>query len=709
VLGSSPLHVRTIAQSADFGTNAANAARFYTTAASYANDLSGTGQKRINLNALVTEGLTASDIAGDMQDIIYAITGNQVTSMGNGTSRLLGGLPNANSPFPNFGSRFYSGANATSKNIYLKKIAANIRDYIDADSQPTLVNTSGNVEGPVVPAEWYNNWPPQAIGKEAIPYLQETAWAGNEVSWSGAGSTRTATIEIDHYLEFFNPSTKSFVAPPGTKIQFSNGPSWDAGIYPALEIDDFELDISGVSFPAGRVTVITTNPGPAANDPPGLILDPTTIVRITPSPSSARIFVNRMTNESINGQPGFQNQLLARDSAVADNQSRLIVAGMNGIYGATPVYGYTGAGSFYWNFKGANIGDRKRFVYSSSLMGNSADGRSGDPRSLNEQLKVLSYNSANQDNTRFYGNIQGNSVIPGAATLGKAALPPFVDTTKNQGTLGAWGDYTPVFNDTSTTAFNIIRDEPMVSIGELGHIYDPYRLASPSGIEYSRGGGRTLKIGQPDDVIGSAARFSATWQNAAWRLTDVFGVSSNRTQVELEPTSRGKININSVGRDGGMALKSLLRNYVFPASPASDAGTAGKILREDNDEINYIVSSVSSYLTSNGPFMERGELSQISFFSGYPNPRTIGSQKVRESADRSREQIFRGLAEMITTRSASFAVYSVGEALQESDTGAIKALGRSYMGSVYTITPNLPSALRSTPTDFTVKKLYDIP
>ena len=209
-------------------------------------------------------------------------------------------------------------------------------------------------------------------------------------------------------------------------------------------------------------------------------------------------------------------------------------------------------------------------------------------------------------------------------------------------------------------------------------------------------------------MIGSAARFSANWQNAAWRLTDVFGVSSNRTQVELEPTSRGKININSVGRDGGMALKSLLRSYVFPASPASDTGTAGKILRVN--EINDIVSSVSSYLTSNGPFMERGELSQISFFSANStNLKTIGSQTVRTSADRSREQVFRGLAEMITTRSASFAVYSVGEALQESDTGVIKSIGRSYAGSVYTITPNLPSALRSTPTDFTTKKLYDIP
>jgi hypothetical protein len=251
----------------------------------------------------------------------------------------------------------------------------------------------------------------------------------------------------------------------------------------------------------------------------------------------------------------------------------------------------------------------------------------------------------------------------------------------------------------------------MKSVGELGYLYDPgYR--KPDGsfpITAARGGGRTLKIGQPDDVIGSAARFSATWQNAAWRLTDVFGVSSNRTQVELDSTSRGKININSVGRDGGMALKSLLRNYVFPASPASDTGTAGRVLQPN--EINDIVSSISSYLTSNGSFMERGELSQISFFSGNStNLKTIGgSQAVRLSADRSREQVFRGLAEMITTRSASFAVYSVGEALQESDTGVIKAIGRSYTGSVYTITPNLPPALRSTPTDFTVKKLYDIP
>jgi len=395
---------------------------------------------------------------------------------------------------------------------------------------------------------------------------------------------------------------------------------------------------------------------------------------------------------------------------VSDCQARLVLGNANGIVSGLSAVGFTPSGTTTpFNFKGQHTGNLTRFVYSTGLRGNDADSRSGDARSLTEQLSFQSFDNdittGAGENTRFYGAIQGTGVIPGNSTLTRF-FNTFVNPTKSGA--GAWPDYTGNFTESAATAYAVISDQPMTSIGELGHVYDPGQRRITTTIAAARGGGRTLKIGQPDDVIGSAARFSATWQNAAWRLTDVLGVSSNRTQVELEPTSRGKININSVGRDGGMALKSLLRNYVFPASPTSDTGTAGRVLQPN--EINDIVSSISSYLTSNGPFMERGELSQISFFSGNStNLKTIGAQPVRTSADRSREQVFRGLAEMITTRSASFAVYSVGEALQESDTGAIKAIGRSYTGSVYTITPNLPSALRSTPTDFTVKKLYDIP
>ena len=55
---------------------------------------------------------------------------------------------------PNFGQRFYrAGSNKNSldvssagspshRTIYLNKIAANIRDYIDSDSQPTIIDNN---------------------------------------------------------------------------------------------------------------------------------------------------------------------------------------------------------------------------------------------------------------------------------------------------------------------------------------------------------------------------------------------------------------------------------------------------------------------------------------------------------------------------------------------------------------------------------------
>ncbi len=718
-LGNTTISPKSLAQSTTFGSNAVRTSRFYTTSASLANDLAGTGRKRININALVTEGLAASDITGDLQDIIYAITGNQVTTLGiNSTSRVLGDLPNTNGPFPNFGNRFFAtvAPSASQKDIYLKKIAANIRDYVDGDSQPTFVNFSGLVESGTRPADcWPTTQWPQAIGKEAIPYYYEHAWAGYEKTWSATGTTRTADLEIDQYWEFVNPHTKDYIAPTGSFIKLTDMPTWNAGTFPDLELLDFEIDLSGVVFPAGKAVIVTTNPT-AANDPPGLLSNSTTVIRKVPIPTDAIIGSHTATrafnvvnsDEVIGTGRGFQRNegSPTRGSTTSDYGTRIILANADGIVCGLPTAGFS-TSSFQWNFKGENVGDRKRFVYASGLRGNDADSRTGDPMSVSEQLFFQPFASANAENTRYYGSIQGDSVIPGTSTLQK-----FYNSYVNPVN---WPDYTPAFPsatatpDSSATAYAVIADLPMKSVGELGAIYDPgFRKRDAAlPIEAARGGGRTLKIGQPDDVIGAAARFSTVWQNAAWRLTDVFGVSANRTQVELDSTSRGKININSVARDGGMVLKSLLRNYIFPASPASDAGTGGRILREN--EINDIVSSINQYLTSNGPFMERGELSQISFFSGNStNLRTIGTQTVRTSADRSREQVFRSLVEMVTTRSASFAIYSVGEALQESDTGAIKPLGRTYKGAVYTLTPTMPVALRSAPTSYTERKIYDI-
>ncbi len=722
-LGSTTISPKNLSHHGTFGENAANTSRFYTTSASHANDLAGTGCKRININALVTEGLSAADITGDLQDIIYAITGNQVTTLGiNGTSRVLSGLPNINSPLPNFGNRFFATItpNASQRDIYLKKIAANIRDYIDSDSQPTFINSSGLVVSGTRPMDcWPTTQWPQAIGKETAPFYTEHAMVGIEKAWT-TGNPSRGSLKIDHYIEFSNPSTKDYTAPAGSFVRLTNLMSWKAGSYPWIEPDDFEMDISGITFPAGSAIIITTNMNPA-DDPPGLVLNAANLFRRTTNPTTNTTqFGGRFTDELISGTRGFQAD--ARDSnsgsaiPISDFQTRLVLGNMNGIVAGLPAVGFSPSNNTLpFNFKGQNLNNLTRFVYSTGLRGNApqssaADSRTGDPRSVSEQIGFQGFNSnfttGAGENTRFYGAIQGTGVILGQATLGRINSKDFVDPERLTG-IGRWPDYTQQFNETASTAYAVISDQTMSSIGELGYIYDPGQRIATTTIEAARGGGRTLKIGQPDDSIGTAARFSTSWQNAAWRLTDVFGVSSNRTQVELEPTSRGKININSVARDDGVVLKSLLRSFVFPASPVSDAGTAGRLLR--SDEVDRLVTSVKSYLTSNGPMLERGELSQVAFFSGNTtNLATAGSQAVRLTADRSREQIFRSLVEMITTRSASFAVYSVGEILQETDAGVIKPLGRAYKGAVYTITPAVSSALRAVPTGYIEQKVYDI-
>lgn len=695
----------------DVGTNGLNRSRFYTTYSSFASELAGTGQRRININALVTDGPNAQspasqgDITGDLQDIIYAITGTQTPSLGSGTGRVFNNLPNTNSPLPNFGNRFFAASTPSPQQteIYLKKIAANIRDYIDNDSQPTFVNSAGQVVSGTRPADcWQTGQWPQAIGKETAPFYTEHAMVGIEKAWT-SGNPARGTLKIDHYIEFSNPSTKDYTAPAGSFVKLTNLMSWKAGAHPWIEPDDFEMDISGITFPAGSAIVITTNMNPA-DDPPGLISNTANLFRRTTNPATNTTqFTDRLTNESIAGTRGFQAD--SRDTAISDCQARLVFGNGNGTVIGLPAIGFTPSTATPFNFRGQNLNNLTRFVYSTGLRGNDAGSRSGDPRSVAEQLRFQPFNSSSSgggENTRFYGSIQGTGVIPGQSTLTRI-VNSYVNP-ETSGT-GSWPDYTQQFNETPARAYAVISDQPMTSIGELGHIYDPGQRRVTTTIEAARGGGRTLKIGQPDDSIGAAARFSTTWQNAAWRLTDIFGTNATRTTVELDPVSRGKININSVARDGGTALRALLRSWTFLPSPESDPNTATRQL--SSSEIDSIISSIVTYINSNGPLLERGEISQIPYFSSNSTS-TIGTQPVRTTADRSREQIIRRMIEMTTTRSASFSVYCIGEAIQESASGAIRTLSRENMASNFRIDPIIQNAVRSKATDYRATQLYEI-
>jgi hypothetical protein len=684
----------------NLAANVADELRFYATTFSLSDELAGTGKRRVNLNALVTNDDTAEVKAADIDDIGWVITGKHLIrdahpGLDNAqhSGLFLDQPENPEGPLPGFGKRFYLGTSAAHEPIYIKKIAANIRDYFDTDQQPTVIDANGIVMGNAKPeAGWgISDTPPQAMGKEAIPYLQEHAWMGYIEAWQQTGNVVTATLQFHHYFELFNPSTKDYTAPAGAFLKVYDLPTWEAGTFPDVAPAEFELDLSGVTVPAGQVVVITTNDGA---DPPGLLPGGVTKIVRAPNPADATRMVGVQSDGTTSGSTrGFR--LLARSSSITDYRTQFLFGSSAGVYGYLPALAIATTSNAKWDFTGSghNIGSRTRYVYSSSLRGGDMPSRSGDPRSLNEQLAHLDYSSGgNNDQTRFFGNLQGHSDsgtanFPGTSTFGRAAIS-FVNTQ-------AWPDPAPPLADSAATAFAVVRDAAATSIGELGHIYDPSRRVSTqanSNILYARGGGRTLKIGQADDLVPATSGSTSaggplevtTWANAAWRLADLFSVEPITT-TPVSPVSksseRGKLNFNGVLRDDGMALRAALRQFAFLPSPEGDLNRSGKPLSDT--EINALVTAVVDHVNLNGFFLERGQISQLPFFASA----MAGGSSGTSASDRGREEIFRRMVELVTTRSNAFTVYVVGESMQTDPQGNVRVSGRSYRATTFQLEP----------------------
>ena len=180
----------------------------------------------------------------------------------------------------------------------------------------------------------------------------------------------------------------------------------------------------------------------------------------------------------------------------------------------------------------------------------------------------------------------------------------------------AWPDPSSS-SQSASAAPAVITNANITSIGQLGAIFDPVRTKGDSNnILLSRSGGRTLRISQPDrfDATtnptglwdGNSNSASREW--TAWRLTDIF---STTDLVQLD----GRININSVNRDSGAALKTALYGYSFQAVPDSDPLIASQGFTET--AVNNLIAEVKARLRNDpvayntvfantaGPFAEQ--------------------------------------------------------------------------------------------------------
>lgn len=622
-----------------------------------------------------------------------------------------------------------------------------------------------------------------AQGKEAGPYLEE---GGMRFRGGPTADGINYQLTVDYYLEFWNMTTQDIPAAslgPNPCVRVANPPPWigdyvdsngnsqthetflpngdqpplgDAspsesrGYPPPIGVAsrgpqrDYDIDLSGsitkspITFKAGVTTVITTDP-----DYKDFIQDPL---------DQANVFVCPFLSPGKRVYNGMMP--IANASSPAARCTRLRIplqgytttssaGGKNSDY-ETSVVLYTGKGyvdfmegglpmSGLFLFPAPNSKTSPPFV-GGSLHGNTGSypSMSGDPRTNNEQLQYLLYQSSGPvDQSRYFNFTYGNNGASGSdSSFGKPNINFMVPDGTSPYT--PWPDYyhftapygesdpnkaAATYAKIASLAPAVMANAPLTSIGQLGDVFDPARYTATN-VNLARGGGRTFKLGQHDDRWdGDQTSASRTW--ASWRLADFFcappGVTTVGTSVPTGPFpdvmfQPGLINVNGVARDDGAALRAALTGFKFqvaplpnseqpPQYPMGDPFISGTPLNVDTSTIGIepLITEIKARLTTTptpttlgppgytplntgtGPFFERGELSELAQFGrNAPAPtfpptvpypaKNLTGHDMSTVLDRGREELFRRLVEMTTTRGNVFTVYAMGQSIKQVGT-----------------------------------------
>ncbi len=725
--------------------------KFYVTDNSSALNFSRGGVKRLSLNEVVSDNAAPTAARAAMDRIIAGI-GNKYAMPSSPSHKSLS----------DFGQRFYytrPGAfNAYAvettpsynhADIYMQKLAANIYDYIDTDSQPTIIENDGafsvrervradatSVIGFDPPGNGPGPSDTIAVGKEAVPALQEYAMRFELVSMNPPRRTAAVTqaqyeVKISHYFEFLNPTNRAIkvsdLGANGTQpfllisnqygFQSNGGTDIPAGRTLVMPLDQF-VDGSGrplTEFPAGKATVITTDQTP---EPKFATLGVATDTYFRPNETlsnnedfKSKTNLKGTTRDYTSGSPTMF-RLLARlgthggraGTTASDYETQMLIGNDYGViesFSALPDPGSYQI-SLKYNNNATSPPDKSTLWFrGGSLKGNLNGGSvgvaSGDPRSLNEQMSIYRYVAGRtEDITRFLTlNLDGGP--PAATTFGSFANTSYLNATQ-------WPDYTPQTSQNLNTGYARVANTKLDSIGRLGDIYDPQREAtSAANVLYARGGGRSLRIGQSEKFLNSPTsplyfgcwdglQTSVSRNRVAWRLADVFSTNT-------ETANPGVININGAGRDNGAALRALFYQIALTTDPT---GT-GQTVNMDN-----LIAAIRQRFPSTGgdsnvaaddpskdlPFWERGEISEITDNSSSKLPifssgtALLGSSAdMRRSVDRLREELVRRSIQLVTTKGNVFRAYCVGEAVSTNRDGSLRVLSRQNLKITFAVEP----------------------
>lgn len=246
------------------------------------------------------------------------------------------------------------------------------------------------------------------------------------------------------------------------------------------------------------------------------------------------------------------------------------------------------------------------------------------------------------------------------------------------------GDNAPAF----------LRNGLMVSVGELGHIFDPAQV-DDSGLAPSVGspanslgcvGGRTLRIGQPESQY-----WATNGGLLAMRLLDLFTVNpigtnaisaiptntsaslrgdwSNRIITNPSyanmPVMFGRINVNTAPPEvlsavlSGVAINSDIGAGSGSPSQAGPAGAlvTALITNRPYGRISDLHKALSAFVDAANFTWTGSPIANITATNlGNPFP-------AMATMDRSREELFARTVNLFSTQSRAFRVYVIGQAL----------------------------------------------
>ena len=781
--------------------------RFVISVHSSALNLSRGGTLRLNLNQVVSNASSSLPnysllVRTQLNRILSAITNSNSLA-----------APSNTAAMPLFGQRFYrlttdgTTLNATSMvtgtigtnqrtGFYLQKIAANIRDYIDSDSLPTVVNNDPGFTINNAAEPWNafaggaagGNGPYDssvaAIGKEAVPLLTEYAVRVLLTSWqingTGAGRSANFVFRLFHYFEFWNPTTKDIpLAALGNnpRLQILNMYGFNVGTggsitpsVPPTTVTSLSNFSGLTNFPANSFTVLTTEPPENANTCP--FPNNASFKRASNSFTEYRgttrltSVVNGVTQPRIRPWLGTSATPARAGTGSTDYDLWMTLFNSDGVlesFTALPTGAATGADPneanalTIHNDPGDNTNSTTFKWRSGSLRGNDSLNRSGEPRSLHEQMRIARYLGSSDPNqahqTRFFTETSLANVSLGQLN----GAGNYINPTN-------WIDYSPAISPGAGASLAPYRqlDGPLDTISRLGDLYDPalFLVAGSTEIALVRGGGRTLKIGQaerwgPQNPYGlwDGSETSASRNWTAWRLADVFTANNpsrlwidtapanpvdwdnngildtnvvtlisinGATNRLISPTSeleaatcfQGLININGALRDNGAALQALVLGLAYEPAPQGAQATAGRSLIVAN-----FVNAVRTHLAGSATvdtnpandqlFWERGQISELATASNLPlfssALSTLAGVPLNTAQDRGREELVRRIMDLITTKGNTYTVYAVGQSLNPR-TGlpvATHRVKKTFRINPSFLAPDSNNVLRSLPADST--------